>query len=164
MKAVIEITDAIENDKWDDVWPLVTKDNVNYGDSFPIRMAVMKRRVPEVKKLLEHGADINVWGNHLLSTAVVNNDLEMVKVLLDAGIDCGEKTEPMENAIIAGNPDMINTLLPRFDHSVSGFLILRMLLNRKMFDHIRTILKSPNTSFEDVTWFFINYLSMEKQK
>ncbi|MES2740072.1 MAG: ankyrin repeat domain-containing protein [Pseudomonadota bacterium] len=98
----------------------VVLDNVNSGGNFgnkPIHVACVRGLLPEVRALLEGGADVNAigeLGNTPLHDAVGQGHIDVVKLLIQFGALSNGKNEfestPFDIAQLNGRQDIVNIL------------------------------------------------------
>lgn len=93
-----------------------TKKAVYYNSEKLLKKCLKKEYSSEVFAiLLKNGLALNCLNRHPLITAIENSDEELVKVILDSGIDvdmhCTSRKTPLFYAADTGNPHLVQMLL-----------------------------------------------------
>ncbi|WP_424245263.1 ankyrin repeat protein [Elusimicrobium posterum] len=114
----------------------------------------------EAKYMLEKGANVNESSGYVitpLSTAIKQNDLEFVKLLVDNGanihdMDYGTMKTPLQNALQNGNPEIINYLISKgVKPTLVGISTLKEAKQMLALGANAKEYEDENSSFERIT-------------
>ncbi|XP_057336417.1 serine/threonine-protein phosphatase 6 regulatory ankyrin repeat subunit C-like [Microplitis mediator] len=86
-----------------------------HNNKSPIKLAVERNNFDITRLILKHKNFGKKYDQSLLHTAVQNNSLEMVSLLLEIGVDVNEydddRSAPIHHAVMASNNDILQLLL-----------------------------------------------------
>ncbi|AKI80778.1 putative ankyrin repeat protein [Acanthamoeba polyphaga mimivirus] len=144
-------------DHYEDILNYLLSHNIDISghDNIAIMIAVQRKNLSMVKKLVEYGADIHANNDRALKLAV--DDIEMFQYIVDMGADIHiDNDYCIRAATLIFNFDLLQFLVELgCDINIGNGYLLRTIINADFYYH-RTITK--NNVFEIVKYINVNSL------
>ncbi|AEQ60300.1 ankyrin repeat-containing protein [Acanthamoeba castellanii mamavirus] len=154
---ILNFISANKIDHYEDILNYLLSHNIDISghDNIAIMIAVQRKNLSMVKKLVEYGADIHANNDRALKLAV--DDIEMFQYIVDMGANIHiDNDYCIRAATLIFNFDLLQFLVELgCDINIGNGYLLRTIINADFYYH-RTITK--NNVFEIVKYINVNSL------